>query len=273
MTQKQFVDLGHFKIGPGHPLVIIAGPCVIENEAHTLQLARAIQERCADAGLNLIFKASFDKANRSSTESYRGPGLSSGLDVLQRVRDELNVPVTTDVHLPDQAARVAEVVDLLQIPAFLCRQTDLLRACAATGKPVNIKKGQFMAPIAMKGALGKLQDAAGVMLTERGNTFGHGDLVVDMRGLVEMRRLGVPTCFDATHSCQKPAGGPTTAGDRSMAAPLTRAAVATGVDAVFAEVHDQPENAPSDGPNMLRLTDFADFLAPLAALDAIGRSF
>jgi 2-dehydro-3-deoxyphosphooctonate aldolase (KDO 8-P synthase) len=234
-------------------------------------LARELKMRCDAAGHPFVFKASFDKANRSSADSFRGHGIAFGLDVLRRVRDEVGVPVTTDVHLPEQAAEVASVVDLLQIPAFLCRQTDLLMACAETGKPVNVKKGQFMAPQAMKSVLEKVNGAAGVLFTERGTTFGHGDLVVDMRGLVQMRALGVPICFDATHSCQKPAGGPITGGDRSMARPLARAAVATGVDAVFAEVHEAPERAPSDAANMLRLEDFDAFLAPLAALDRLGR--
>jgi 2-dehydro-3-deoxyphosphooctonate aldolase (KDO 8-P synthase) len=271
MDPHKTIDLGRLRIGAGYPLVVIAGPCVIESESHALMLAREIQVRCQEAGLPFIFKASFDKANRSSHDSFRGHGLEFGLSVLQRVREECGVPVTTDVHLPEQVDQVADVVDLIQIPAFLCRQTDLLQACAETGRPINIKKGQFMAPAAMAGVLGKLEGAQGVMLTERGTTFGHGDLVVDMRGLVQMRRFGVPLCFDATHSCQKPAGGPTTAGDRSMAAPLARAAVATGVDAVFAEVHERPENAPSDGANMLRLEHFSDFLAPLTDLDRLGR--
>ena len=270
MDTHKTIDLGRLRIGAGHPLVVIAGPCVIESESHALMLARELQIRCQEAGLPFVFKASFDKANRSSHDSFRGRGLEFGLSVLQRVREVCGVPVTTDVHLPEQAAQVAEVVDLLQVPAFLCRQTDLLQACAETGRPVNVKKGQFMAPDAMGGVVGKLKDARGVMLTERGTTFGHGDLVVDMRGLVQMRRFGFPLCFDATHSCQKPAGGPTTDGDRSMAAPLARAAVATGVDAVFAEVHEHPENAPSDGANMLRLEHFSDFLAPLIDLDRLG---
>ncbi|MEN9786488.1 MAG: hypothetical protein RLZZ299_1752, partial [Pseudomonadota bacterium] len=229
---------------------------------------------CADLGVPWIFKASFDKANRSAAASYRGPGLQAGLAELSALRAALGVPVTTDVHLPEQADAAAQVVDLLQVPAFLCRQTDLLAACGATGRPVNVKKGQFVAPEGMAGVLGKLPPGR-VILTERGTTFGYGDLVVDFRGLSRMRALGVPVCFDATHSVQRPGGGaaapdggPTTGGDRDMAPVLARAAVAVGVDLVFAEVHDDPREALSDAANALPLAGLRGFLEPLVALHA-----
>ena len=204
--------------------------------------------------MNLVFKASFDKANRTSAQSYRGEGMDEGLAVLAEVKRETGRPVLTDVHLPDQAAAVAEVADVLQIPAFLCRQTDLLQAAAATGRPVNVKKGQFLAPEDMAHVLGKLRAAGGerVLLTERGTSFGYHDLVVDMRGLLTLRALGVPVCFDATHSVQRPsAADGTSGGDRTLAPVLARAAVAVGVDAIFAEVHEDPDHARSDGPNSL----------------------
>ncbi|MCB9780148.1 MAG: 3-deoxy-8-phosphooctulonate synthase [Alphaproteobacteria bacterium] len=262
------------RLGPGRPLLIIAGPCQLEAPDRVLRIAAGLKRACAAAGLSYVFKASFDKANRTSLGSTRGPGLDEGLALLDRVRTELGVPVTTDVHLPEQAAAVASVVDLLQVPAFLCRQTDLLLACAATGRPVNVKKGQFLAPPGMAHVADKLVQggAPGVILTERGTTFGHGDLVVDMRGLPLMRELGWPVCFDATHSVQRPAGlGGTTGGDRRLVPFLARAAVAAGVDAVFLEVHDDPDHAPSDGPNMVRLDDAPALLAELAALDGLVR--
>ena len=236
----------------GPELVVIAGPCVLEGRDHALRVGAAAAAACRQLGLPYVFKASFDKANRTAADAWRGPGLDAGLAVLAAVRRELGVPVTTDVHLPEQAAAVAEVVDLLQVPAFLSRQTDLLRACAATGRPVNVKKGQFLAPEAMAGALGKLAGAAGVMFTERGTTFGYGDLVVDMRSLSRMRVLGVPVCFDATHAVQRPAAAP-------------------GVDALFLEVHDDPDRAPSDGPNMVPLDWLPGLLARVAAVHRAAR--
>jgi 2-dehydro-3-deoxyphosphooctonate aldolase (KDO 8-P synthase) len=214
-----------------------------------------------------VFKASFDKANRSSRDSFRGPGLHEGLAWLARIGDRTGVPLTTDVHLPDQANAVAHVVDLLQVPAFLCRQTDLLEACAATRRPVNVKKGQFMAPADMAGVVGKLRPGQ-VMLTERGTTFGYNNLVVDFRGLPIMRSLGVPVCFDATHSVQMPGGGPTSGGDRRWIPYLARAAAAVGIDALFAEVHDKPEEALSDGPNMVRLSELEGLLRSVLAVRA-----
>lgn len=261
--------VGPYSIGQG-PLIFILGPCVIESSDRARAIAHGIGEICGRLGVPWMFKASFDKANRSSKSSFRGAGLSAGLKVLARVREEVGVPVTTDVHLPEQAAPVAEVVDLLQVPAFLCRQTDLLEACAGTGRPVNVKKGQFMAPADMAGVIGKLRPGL-CMLTERGTTFGYNNLVVDYRGLAIMRDLGVPVCFDATHSVQMPGGGPTSGGDRRWVPPLARAAVAVGVDALFAEVHDNPEEALSDGPNMVRLSDLERLLRDILAVDAVVR--
>lgn len=258
------VAVGPLRVGAG-PLVAILGPCVLEPDDRALRIAEGIATVCQRLGLAWIFKASFDKANRSSRGSFRGPGTDEGLRELERIGRAVGVPLTTDVHLPGQAAAVAEVVDLLQVPAFLCRQTDLLVACAATGRPVNVKKGQFMAPADMAGVVGKLRPG-GALLTERGTTFGYHDLVVDFRGLPTMRALGVPVCFDATHSVQQPGGGATSGGDRRWVPYLARAAAAVGIDALFAEVHDRPEEALSDGPNMVRLEDLERLLATVLAV-------
>lgn len=245
----------------GEDFFFVLGPCVLEEEETTLRIASGIAEVCARVGVRWVFKASFDKANRSSAAGLRGPGVAAGIAQLARLKERLGVPVTTDVHLPDQAAEVAEVADLLQVPAFLCRQTDLLAACAATGRPVNVKKGQFMAPDQMRGVVGKLAGGGGLMLTERGTSFGYHDLVVDFRGLVQMRELSVPVCFDATHSVQAPGAlGESSGGDRRYVPHLARAAAAVGIDALFAEVHDQPETSPSDGANMVRLPDLEQLL-------------
>ena len=247
------MKVGRAEVGPGHPLLLIAGPCVIEGEAQTLAAARKVAEVAERHGLPALFKCSFDKANRTSVKSFRGPGLMQGLRVLARVKQETGLPVLTDVHEPSQCARVAEVVDVLQIPAFLCRQTDLLLAAGATGRAVNVKKGQFLAPGDMKNVVAKLAEAGcrDVLLTERGTSFGYHDLVVDFRGLLAMRALA-PVCFDATHSVQQPGGqGDRTGGDRSLAPPLARAAAAVGIDALFCEVHEDPDRALSDGPNSL----------------------
>ncbi len=248
------VDLGGFRCGAGQPLTLIAGPCVLEEEAVTLRIAREVLSIARRHGVNLVFKASFDKANRTSKDSSRGPGLERGLPVLSRVKSELGVLLLTDVHLPEQASVAAGVVDVLQIPAFLCRQTDLVQAAARTGKPVNLKKGQFLAPRAMRHVVEKARDAGGdrLLLTERGTSFGYDDLIVDMRGLSALREVGVPVVFDATHSVQRPGGlDASTGGDRTVAPVLARAAAAAGVDAVFAEVHEDPDRASSDGPNSL----------------------
>ncbi len=262
------VQVGAVTIG-GPSLVLIAGPCVIEGRAATLDIAHALAATCDALGIPLIFKASFDKANRSTGTAFRGPGLDAGLEVLAAVREATGLPVTTDVHLPHQAAPIAAVVDLLQVPAFLCRQTDLLLACAATGRPVNVKKGQFMAPEAMGAVVEKLRagGAGGTVLTERGSSFGHGDLVVDYRGLPAMRALGVPVCMDATHACQQPPRlGASTGGLRAMVPTLARAAVAVGIDALFLEVHPDPDRAPCDGSNMLPLAELEPLLRGLLAL-------
>ncbi len=242
------IRIGDVALGGGAPLVLIAGLNVIEDEAATLTAARALQQLARRHAVPLVFKASFDKANRSSASSYRGPGLESGLRILAHVKRETGLPLTTDVHEPSQAARAAEVVDALQIPAFLCRQTDLVAACAATGRPLNFKKGQFVAPEDMRFAVEKARHfgAREVCVTERGTGFGHRDLVVDYRGLVRMRAFA-PVCFDATHCAQQPgAGEGRSSGDRSLVAPLARAAVAVGVDALFVEVHPDPDRAPCD---------------------------
>jgi 2-dehydro-3-deoxyphosphooctonate aldolase (KDO 8-P synthase) len=259
------VRVGPVTVGRGRPLTLIAGPCVMEPNDLTLVVARRLVEVCCKLGVPLIFKASFDKANRTSRTSYRGPGMHQGLEVFRRVKAETGLPVTTDVHETHQAAPIAEVVDLLQIPAFLARQTDLLEASAATGRPVNVKKGQFMAPWDMANVVAKVtsQSSAGVLLTERGTTFGYGRLVNDFRAIPVMQATGAPVVFDATHSVQLPsagAGGTATAGEREMIPYLARAAAAAGCDALFLEVHPRPEEALSDGPNAVRLDDLEALL-------------
>lgn len=269
------VDAAH--VGAGRPLVLIAGPCVIESEAVVTRVCAALRAICAELDLPLVFKSSFDKANRTSAASFRGPGLDEGLRILEGVRTRFGVPVTTDVHEPEQCAAVGQVADLLQVPAFLCRQTDLLVAAAATGLPVNVKKGQFLAPWDMANAVNKVLTAGegrcpGVMLTERGASFGYNNLVVDMRSLAVMADLGVPVCFDATHSVQLPGGnGATSGGQRRFIPALARAAVATGVDALFMEVHDDPDQALSDGPNMVPLASLPALLRQVLAVDAARR--
>ncbi|HWE23619.1 MAG TPA: 3-deoxy-8-phosphooctulonate synthase [Myxococcales bacterium] len=245
--------IGRAEIGSGHPLLLIAGPCVIEGEAQTIAAARKVADVAQRQGLPAVFKCSFDKANRTSGKSFRGPGLSEGLRILARVKQETGLPVLTDVHEAAQCAAAAEVVDVLQIPAFLCRQTDLLLAAGATRRAVNVKKGQFLAPEDMKNVVAKLAEAGcrDVLLTERGTTFGYHELVVDFRSLVTMRAFA-PVCFDATHSVQRPSGqGDRTGGNRELAPPLACAAAAVGIDALFCEVHEDPDRALSDGPNSL----------------------
>ena len=265
---------GRVRIGAGHPLALIAGPCVLESEALSLEVAAFLADLSRRLALPVIFKGSFDKANRSSAASYRGPGEEEGLRILATIKEHFGLPVTTDIHEPAQAGRSAEVADLLQIPAFLCRQTDLLAAAGETGRPVNIKKGQFMAPGDMKHAVDKVIATGNeaVLVTERGTTFGYNNLVVDFRGLPLMRAV-CPVVFDATHSVQRPGGaGTTSAGDREFVAPLARAAVATGVDALFLEIHPDPDRALSDGPNSLPLTAVEPLLLILLALrEAAGR--
>jgi 2-dehydro-3-deoxyphosphooctonate aldolase (KDO 8-P synthase) len=259
--------------GGGAPLLLIAGPDSIESEAHALEMALALARIAKDRGVPLVYKSSFDKANRTSASSFRGPGMEEGLSILAKVKKETGLPVTTDFHTPEQAARLAPVIDLLQVPAMLSRQTDMLAAAAATGRPVNVKKGQFLAPWDMAPAIAKAQGKGGVMVTERGATFGYNNLVVDFRGIPRMRALGVPVCFDATHSVQLPGGqGNASGGERAFIAPLARAAVAVGVDALFFEVHDDPANALCDGPSQLPLSAFPAILDGILALDRAARA-
>jgi 2-dehydro-3-deoxyphosphooctonate aldolase (KDO 8-P synthase) len=272
MTSGVLARVGGHEVGDGRRLLLIAGPCVIESEAQALSHARRVRALAEKHGLPAIFKASFDKANRTSGKSFRGVGLEAGLAIFEKVKKETGLACLTDVHETWQAEPAGKVVDVLQVPAFLCRQTDLVVACARHGKAVNVKKGQFVAPRDMRYAVQKCRDAgnANVLLTERGASFGYGNLVVDMRGLVQMRDLGVPVCFDATHSVQLPgAGGDVSAGDRRFAPPLARAAAAVGIDALFTEIHEDPEKAKSDGPNSLDF-EMADRL--LAEVLAIRRA-
>lgn len=263
-----------FTIGGNERFVLLAGPCAIESEEMTLETAQTLKEICGRLGIHLVFKSSFDKANRSSVKSPRGVGLQRGLQILDRVRSELDLPVITDVHEPWQCAQVAEVADMLQIPAFLSRQTDLLVAAARTGKAVNVKKGQFMAPWDMKNVVNKLCESGNenILLCERGSCFGYNNLVVDMTGLVEMRQYGFPVVFDATHSVQKPGGqGDSTGGNREMIPYLMRAALAVGVDAIFAEVHPDPDHAFSDGPNQIQLARIEEILKQAILVDNITK--
>jgi len=258
----QTVNVGKYSVGGesgdsgSSPLLLIAGPCVIQSESLTREIAESLVKISDRPDVNLVFKASFDKANRTRIDSVRGPGLDAGLEILAKVRDEFKIPVTTDIHLPEQAAVAAEVWELLQIPAFLCRQTDLLVAAAEAGRAVNVKKGQFMAPGDMRHVVGKLSAAGcrNTLLCERGTFFGYGQLVNDMRSLPQMRELGCPVVFDATHSVQQPGGADgITGGNREMVPVVARAAMAVGVDGLFIETHPNPDDSPSDGANMVRL--------------------
>jgi 2-dehydro-3-deoxyphosphooctonate aldolase (KDO 8-P synthase) len=270
------VQVGAVTIGGGAPLVLIGGPCAIEDEKHALMTAERLAMIAADKKVGFIYKSSYDKANRSSVRSYRGPGLTEGLRILKKVRDTLRVPVLSDVHQLSEVTPAAEVLDVLQIPAFLCRQTDLLLAAGRTGKPVNVKKGQFVAPRDMKNVVDKLVSTGNraILLTERGTTFGYNNLVVDMRGLADMRALGYPVVFDATHSVQLPGGaGDRSGGERVYVPALARAAVAFGVDALFMEMHEDPDRTLadgqplSDGPNMLRIDDLPLLLDQLRGIE------
>ena len=259
--------------GAGQPLLVIAGPCVIDDRELMLEIGQHVKSVCEKLKLPYVFKASFDKANRTSLDSYRGVGLEKGLEILAWVKQELDVPVTTDIHLPEQAAAIAEVVDLIQIPAFLARQTDLLVAAAKTQRAVNVKKGQFMAPWDMKHVVGKLTESGceNILLTERGTFFGYGRLVNDMRSMIQMKAFGGPVVFDATHSVQMPsAADGTTGGQREMVAPLARAAVAIGCDAIFIETHPNPDQSPSDGPNMVPLAEIEQLLQTLEQIDEVS---
>jgi 2-dehydro-3-deoxyphosphooctonate aldolase (KDO 8-P synthase) len=269
---NSIVNVGSVEIGNAKKLSIIAGPCALESRAHALEMASALKEIATKAGVGFIYKTSFDKANRTSRNAARGMGLELSAPIFAEIRQTLGVPVLTDVHERDQCAAVAEAVDVLQIPAYLCRQTDLLIAAARTGKVVNIKKGQFLAPEDMKNVIAKITGAGNpnVLVTERGVSFGYHTLVNDMRALPIMAKFGAPVVFDATHSVQQPGGqGDKTGGDREMVPFLARAAVATGVACVFMETHQDPDSAPSDGPNMVKLKDMPALLSELVEIDRI----
>lgn len=262
------VQIGDLTVGEGR-LFLIAGPCVIEGRQFALDTAKRLRDIAGKRKIPFIYKSSYDKANRSSGKSFRGPGLKEGLDILAEVRDRVGVPVLTDVHLPHEAVEAGYMVDCLQIPAFLCRQTDLLEAAGETGKAVNVKKGQFLSPEEMKNVVDKVAATGNrnILVTDRGTFFGYGRLVVDMTGIPVMQKFGYPVIMDATHAVQRPGGlGDRTDGDRSMAPVIARAAVAAGCDGVFAEVHPNPTKAPSDGPNMLFLKDLGNLLDSLSAI-------
>lgn len=269
------VPIGALTLSNERPLVLIAGPCALESRAHALETSQALMELCRGLGLGLIYKSSFDKANRSSVGSPRGLGLSEGLAILAEVRERVGCPVLTDVHAPEQCAPAAEAVDVLQIPAFLCRQTDLLLAAGHTGRAINVKKGQFLAPWDMKHVVAKIDSTGNknTLACERGVSFGYNTLVSDMRGLPIMaRQTGAPVVFDATHSVQQPGGqGATSGGQREFVPVLARAAVAVGVAAVFMETHRDPDSAPSDGPNMVPLAAMPDILETLMAFDGLAK--
>ncbi|MDP6484659.1 MAG: 3-deoxy-8-phosphooctulonate synthase [Nitrospinota bacterium] len=274
MNRTARVEIGGVPVGGGAPPAVIAGPCVLESEEVVFECARAVRAAAEVAGMGAVFKASYDKANRSSGDSPRGPGLAKGLEMLAAVRVATGLPVLSDVHTAEEAVRAAEGLDAIQIPAFLCRQTDLLQAAGRTGKPVNLKKGQFLAPEDLGNLVEKLRgvDCGQILITERGTSFGYRSLVSDMRALVIMRETGCPIVFDATHSVQSPGGfGDRSGGDRRMVAPLSRAAAAVGVDAFFIECHPRPDEALSDGPNMIALEDLAPLLKSLAAIDSLRR--
>ena len=266
------IAAGPLSIGGQNPLALIAGPCVIESEKIAMEIAEKLKRITTDLHVPFIFKASYDKANRTSIKSFRGPGLNDGLKILQKIKTELDLPVLSDVHKEAEIDPAAEVLDILQIPAFLCRQTDLLVKAAQTGKPINVKKGQFLAPWDMKNVVVKLEESgnSNILLTERGSTFGYNNLVVDMRSLVLMREHGYPVIFDATHSLQQPGGQGTTSGGQSEMVPdLARGAVAVGCDALFMEIHTDPSKALSDGPNMLQIDLLPELLEQLVILDQV----
>ena len=269
------VSIGSLVVGNDAPLTVIAGPCQLESADHAMMIAARMQEVCAAAGAQFIFKASFDKANRTSVAGRRGLGLDEGLRVLQHVKDSLGVPVLTDVHNEGQCAPAAEVCDVLQIPAFLCRQTDLLLAAGATGAAINVKKGQFLAPWDMPNVIDKIESTGNtrILLTERGTSFGYNTLVADMRALPQMAATGYPVVMDATHSVQQPGGkGGSSGGQREFAPVMARAAVSLGIAAVFIETHEDPDNAPSDGPNMIPLDRMAALIQSLMAFDRLAKA-
>lgn len=275
MTPNSIVTIGSVRFGNKLPLALIAGPCQMESRAHALETASALKEIATKAGIGLVYKSSFDKANRTSASAERGIGLTEALPIFAEIREKLGLPVLTDVHENDQCAAVAEVVDILQIPAFLCRQTDLLIAAAKTGKIVNVKKGQFLAPWDMANVVSKVTGAgnADVLVTERGASFGYNTLVSDMRALPVLAQTGAPVIFDATHSVQQPGGkGSSSGGQREFVPVLSRAAVAVGVAGVFIETHPDPDKAPSDGPNMVPLREMAALIEDLMAFDALAKA-
>jgi 2-dehydro-3-deoxyphosphooctonate aldolase (KDO 8-P synthase) len=274
MTAPRHVHIGNLTLGNDRPLAVIAGPCVLESRAHAMEMSHALVELTGKLGIGLIYKTSFDKANRTSGESPRGMGLEASLPILAEVREKWGCPVLTDVHAPEQCASVAEAVDVLQIPAFLCRQTDLLVAAAKTKRAINVKKGQFLAPGDMKNVAAKISKAGNdnILLCERGVSFGYNTLVSDMRSLPIMAETGYPVVFDATHSVQQPGGqGDKSGGERQYVPVLARAAVAVGVAAVFMETHQDPDHAPSDGPNMVHLKDMAALLKRLMEFDKVAK--
>lgn len=275
MSLQQTVVLGDLEIGNSLPLVLIAGPCQIESAAHAMDTAAALAEICGEAGIGLIYKSSYDKANRSSIGSQRGIGMDKGLQILSDIREQFRIPVLTDVHSPEQCAPAAQAVDVLQIPAFLCRQTDLLLAAGETGAAINVKKGQFLAPWDMTHVAKKIASTGNerIMLCERGTSFGYNTLVNDMRSLPIMVGTGYPVVYDATHSVQQPGGlGTASGGQREFAPILARAAVAIGVAAVFLETHENPDTAPSDGPNMIPLREMPAVIRRLQAFDALAKA-
>jgi 2-dehydro-3-deoxyphosphooctonate aldolase (KDO 8-P synthase) len=275
VTQPRHVHIGELTVGNDLPLTLIAGPCAMESKGHALDMAGALKEIADRFGIGLIYKSSFDKANRTSANAPRGLGLELALPIFQEVKDAVGCPVITDVHTEEQCAEVAEVVDVLQIPAFLCRQTDLLLAAAATGKPINVKKGQFLAPWDMRNVADKIIGAGNpnVMLCERGASFGYNTLVSDMRSLPILAETGCPVVFDATHSVQQPGGkGTASGGERRFVPVLARAAVAVGVAAVFVETHQDPDNAPSDGPNMVPLAEMPALVETLLEFDRLTKA-
>ncbi|MDY0290766.1 MAG: 3-deoxy-8-phosphooctulonate synthase [Desulfuromonadaceae bacterium] len=270
------VQIGNITMGDGHPLVLIAGPCVLEDLETTRTIAEALVTTCSRLGISLIFKGSYDKANRTSVDSFRGPGIERGLEILARIKKEFDVPVISDVHAPHEVEAAAQVLDVIQVPAFLCRQTDLLVAAGNSGKVVNVKKGQFQAPWDMQHVVGKVKSTgnSNIILTERGASFGYNNLVVDMRSLPIMRGLGCPVVFDATHAVQLPGGGGgCSSGQREYVAALSRAAVAVGIDGLFWEVYADPDKARCDGPNSLRLDNLEMMLRPLLKIDSVVKNY
>ncbi|MGB1918715.1 MAG: 3-deoxy-8-phosphooctulonate synthase [Candidatus Puniceispirillales bacterium] len=275
MTTQHHISIDGIPIGNDLPMVLIAGPCAIESLEHAIDMAAALDRMAKELGIGFIYKSSFDKANRTSIHSHRGSGIDQGLAILAEVKKQIGCPVLTDIHLPEQCEDVAAVVDVMQIPAFLCRQTDLLIAAARTGKAVNVKKGQFLAPWDMEHVVSKIADAGNnnILITERGTSFGYNTLVTDMRGLPQMAATGYPVIFDATHSVQQPGGlGGASGGQRQFVPTLSRAAVAIGVAGVFMETHQQPDKAPSDGPNMIPLDHMPALIKTLLDFDHLAKA-